>query len=245
MFLNKYFWAPSLQVSDSDPKLAISGPDELHKLIPTGVPTILTSRPTDSGEDVLLSVEELIESCEPAELEPKNRPCQSDTAAILYSSGTTGTSKGVVLTHANFISVITLLKWSMDVTSAKKDVFLCFIPLFHIYGLAFFGLGLFCVGTTTVLMKKFELKVMLDAVKEYRVKNIPAVPPVILGMVKYAGKFAGVDLSSLRRVGSGAAPLSKELVEEFRQRFVGLYMWFSYVTHMHALDMFKFNYHGK
>lgn len=60
---------------------------------------------------------------------------------------------------------------------------------------------------------------MLDAVKEYQVNNIPAVPPVILGMVKFARKFAGVDLSSLRRVGSGAAPLSKEVVEEFRRRF--------------------------
>ncbi|PON35649.1 2,3-dihydroxybenzoate-AMP ligase [Parasponia andersonii] len=207
------------QVSDSGAKLAISAPELLQKLVPTKVPTILTSRPSEGD---LLSVQELIESCDSAQLDELTRPCQSDTAAILYSSGTTGTSKGVVLTHSNLISTMTLLKWTVDFTGAQNDVFLCFIPMFHIYGLAFFALGLFCSGTTTVLMQRFELQSMLEAIKTHRVSNIPAVPPVILSLLKSAGKFSGTgtgDLSSLRRVGSGAAPLSRELIEEFRERF--------------------------
>uniref|UniRef100_A0A7N2MDL3 Uncharacterized protein n=1 Tax=Quercus lobata TaxID=97700 RepID=A0A7N2MDL3_QUELO len=154
------------------------------------------------------------------QLQRSIRSLASDTAAILYSSGTTGTSKGVILTHANFIAVMTLLRWSVDVTSAQNDVFLCFIPTFPIYGLAFFALGLFCSGTTTVLMQKFEFQAMLHAIKAHKVSNIPAVPPVILGLVKYTSK-AGFksELSSLRRVGSGAAPLSKELGDGFRERF--------------------------
>ncbi|KAF3434101.1 hypothetical protein FNV43_RR25204 [Rhamnella rubrinervis] len=203
------------QVSDSGAKLAISAPEELHKLTPTGVPTVLTSKLASKDES--LTIEELIEACEPVEIE-QERPTQSDTAAILYSSGTTGTSKGVILTHANFISVMTLLKWCVEVSKAQQDVFLCFIPMFHIYGLAFFGLGLFCSKTTTVLMQKFDFKAMLDAIETYKVSNIPAVPPVILALVKHASK-AGCDLSSLRRVGSGAAPLSNEVAEEFRRRF--------------------------
>ena len=107
-----------------------------------------TIRPSN-GSDNSLSIEELIESCDPIPTElALARPTQSDTAAILYSSGTTGTSKGVVLTHANFIAIMTLLKWSVDQTSAQDDVFLCFIPMFHIYGLAFFALGMFCSGST-------------------------------------------------------------------------------------------------
>jgi OPC-8:0 CoA ligase-1 len=204
------------QVSDSGAKLAISTPEELHKLTPTGVPTVLTSQPAASKDDSL-TIEELIESCDPIEIE-QERPAQSDTAAILYSSGTTGTSKGVVLTHANFISVMTLLKWCVDISKAQQDVFLCFIPMFHVYGLVFFGLGLFCSKTTTVLMQKFDFKAMLDAIEAYKVSNIPAVPPVILALVKHASK-AGCDLSSLRRVGSGAAPLSNEVANEFRRRF--------------------------
>ncbi|KAK4385562.1 4-coumarate--CoA ligase-like 7 [Sesamum angolense] len=201
------------QVSDSGAKLAVSSPEEMHKVCPTGVPVLLTSRGTDDSQ---LSVEELIEECEPLEI-PGVKPTQSDVAAILYSSGTTGTSKGVVLTHANFISVITLLKWSVDVSKAHDDVFLCFIPLFHIYGLVFFGLGLFCSGTTTVLMQRFDFRAMLEAIHNHKVSNIPAVPPVILGLVKYNG--GGYNLSSLRRVGSGAAPLSKEVADAFRVKF--------------------------
>jgi OPC-8:0 CoA ligase-1 len=149
---------------------------------------------------------------------PQVRITQSDTAAILHSSGTTGTSKGVILTHSNFIAIMTLLKWSVYASSSQNDIFLCFVPIFHIYGLAFFGLGLFCAGITTVLMQRFDFQAMLDAVQAYKINNIPAVPPVILGLVKHANKVK-CDLSSLRRVGSGAAPLSKELSDEFRQRF--------------------------
>ncbi|KAA8534466.1 hypothetical protein F0562_031983 [Nyssa sinensis] len=202
------------QVRDSGAKLAIAAPEEVHKLLPTGVPTLLTSRPSD---DSSLSIEELIESCEPMEL-PLVKLTQSDTAGILYSSGTTGTSKGVLLTHENFISIMTLLKWSVDVTSSHNDVFLCFIPMFHIYGLVFFALGLFCSGVTTVLMQRFDFQAMLDAIQTHQVNNIPAVPPVILGMVKYTSKGSH-DLTSLRRVGSGAAPLSKEVADGFREKF--------------------------
>lgn len=201
------------QVRDSGAKLAIAAPEEMHKLLPTKVPTLLTYRSSNVSE---LSIEEMIECCEPLEL-PGPRPTQSDTAAILYSSGTTGTSKGVMLTHSNFLSIVTLLRWAVDETSSQNDVFLCFIPMFHIYGLAFFGLGLFCSGITTVLMQRFDFQGMLEAIQTHRVSNIAAVPPVILGMVKYSK--GGYDLSSLRRVGSGAAPLSKEVADAFRAKF--------------------------
>lgn len=204
------------QVRDSGAKLSIAAPEELHKLIPTGVPTLLTSQQKD---DSLPSVEELIHCCEPFEI-PEARPTQSDTAAILYSSGTTGTSKGVVLTHSNFISVISLMRWSVDVSSSQDDVFLCFIPMFHIYGLAFFGLGLLACGITNVVMQKYDFHGMLQSIQTHKVNNLPAVPPVILAMVKYNGKE--YDLSSLRRVGSGAAPLSKEITDGFREKFPGV-----------------------
>ncbi|TXG49412.1 hypothetical protein EZV62_025287 [Acer yangbiense] len=203
------------QVRDSGAKLVISAPEELHKFGKLQVPVLLTCR-DQSYNDNSVYVEELIECCDPLEC-PETELTQSDTAAVLYSSGTTGTSKGVILTHANFISIMTLLKWSVHATDSQNDVFLCFIPMFHIYGLAFFGLGLFCAGVTTVVMQRFDFQAMLDAIKTHKVNNIPAVPPVILGLVKYS-KVAG-DISSVRRVGSGAAPLSKEVSDGFRERF--------------------------
>lgn len=203
------------QVRDSGAKLIISAPEELHKLKQVNVLTIITSHGNQSKNDSV-SVEELINCCDPAEL-MKADLTQWDTAAILYSSGTTGTSKGVILTHSNFISMLVLLRWCCNVSHSQHDVFLCFLPMFHIYGLAFFGLGLFCVGVTVVVMQKFDFQAMLDAIKVHKVNNLPAVPPVVLGLVKHCKP--GSDLSSLKRVGTGAAPLSKELSDEFRRKF--------------------------
>ncbi|XP_027108713.1 4-coumarate--CoA ligase-like 7 [Coffea eugenioides] len=206
------------QVRDSGANLAIATPEEADKLLPTGVPTLLTSR---SKDGVALSVEELIDCCEPLEL-PSARPALSDTAVILYSSGTTGASKGVEITHSNLMSIVILLRWSAEVSSSLDDVFLCFIPMFHVYGLAFFALGLLACGTTNVVMQKFDFQAMLEAIQTHKVNNIPAVPPVILALVKY--DQGGYDLSSLRRVGSGAAPLSKEVTDGFRKKFPGVEM---------------------
>ncbi|XP_051121634.1 probable CoA ligase CCL5 [Andrographis paniculata] len=206
------------QARDSGAKLAIAAPQEMHKLSETGLPVLPTTGPTvndDRRND--LSVEELIENCEPIDIPAEQKPRQSDTAAILYSSGTTGTSKGVVLTHANFIAVVTMFKWSMEQSKSNDDVFLCFVPMFHIYGLVFFGLGLFCTGSTTVVMRRYDFQEMLEAIQKHKVRNIPAVPPVILALVKHDSRSH--NLSSLRRMGSGAAPLSKELAEAFRKKF--------------------------
>ncbi|KAI4352664.1 hypothetical protein L6164_006892 [Bauhinia variegata] len=206
------------QARDSGAKLAISAPEELHKLTPTGLRTILTCPSSDGDGPKMLSIEELIQGCSnPIEL-PQSQVVQSDSAAILYSSGTTGISKGVVLTHANLISMIRLIQWAVNVSASQDDVFLNFIPMFHIYGLTFFGLSLLCMSITSVVMQKFDFTTMLAAIETHKVNNIPAVPPVILAMAKHASK-ARCDLSSLRRVGSGAAPLSKEVEREFRQRF--------------------------
>ncbi|CAN1339649.1 Probable CoA ligase CCL5 [Linum perenne] len=208
------------QATDSGAKLIISDPEQLPKLsslLDGGIIPVMTTTRSDLD---YVSCEELIDCC--SAVDPVPSPgvsiSQSETAAILYSSGTTGASKGVILTHSNFISVMTLMKWSVEAMSAKDDTFLCFIPMFHIYGLAFFALGLLTLGIKTVLMPKFDLKSMLQSIETHRVNNIPAVPPVILGMVKFADQL-GFDLSSLRRVGTGAAALSGELGEEFRRKF--------------------------
>ncbi|KAI4384379.1 hypothetical protein MLD38_002544 [Melastoma candidum] len=202
------------QIADSGAKIAISAPEELPKLVQSGILTVLTRRTKDEDST---SVEELIECCDPVDLQTE-RPTQSDTAAILYSSGTTGVSKGVVLTHHNLISVVSLLGWSVRESASQDDTFLCFIPMFHIYGLAFFVLGLICSGITTVVMERFDLQAMIKAIRTHKVNNIAAVPPVILALVKYASHMKH-DLPSLRRVGSGAAPLSKEISDKFRKEF--------------------------
>ncbi|KAE8670439.1 putative Filamin-A-interacting protein [Hibiscus syriacus] len=202
------------QVLDCDAKLVISAPKELHKFKRIQVPTIVTSRPSKNND--LISIEELIE-CGDGDEVPEIKIKQSDTAAILYSSGTTGTSKGVVLTHSNLIATARLVRWYAEGTSSLNDIFLGFIPIFHIYGLGFFGFGLLCCGTTTVLMQIYDFQEMVKAIEVHKVNNIVAVPPVVLGLVKNCK--GNSRLSTVRRIGSGAAPLSKEVIEAFRSQF--------------------------
>ncbi|KAJ0966648.1 hypothetical protein J5N97_023565 [Dioscorea zingiberensis] len=202
------------QALDSGAILAISAPELAPKLASLSISVLLTTR-SPSGESAL-SAEELIERAIPEEVPSPSTA--SDVAALLYSSGTTGASKGVKLTHANLIGMIRTLRWTVDVSSAKDDIYLAFLPMFHVYGLAFFALGLPCAGATTVVMSRFELRAALEAVERFKISNIPAVPPVLVAMLKIGAEFKH-DLSSLRRMITGAAALAPATGREFRRRF--------------------------
>ncbi|KAG9456800.1 hypothetical protein H6P81_001308 [Aristolochia fimbriata] len=206
------------QARDSAAKLVVCSPDLRHKLRDLfDAPLLLTHR--DAAEDSVVSVEELMEGGEPSEA-PAPEIRRSDTAAVLYSSGTTGANKGCVLTHGNLVAIVNLLRWTAATKTLARpgDVFLAFLPMFHVYGLAFFALGLFATGATVVTMPRFDFDAMLSAVEKYGVTNLPSVPPVVLALVK-RDATARYDLSTLRRVGCGAAPLSGEVAEGFRAKF--------------------------
>lgn len=143
---------------------------------------------------------------------------QDDVAALLYSSGTTGASKGVILTHRNFIAQIFILMQVEDGLPWTERVYLCLIPMFHVYGMAFFGCGLLAKGSTVVLQQKFDFVETLQAIEKFRVTHMPVVPPILIALAKSPAvqKF---NLSSLRNVGSGAGPLSKEVLDAFIARF--------------------------
>ncbi|KAI6675469.1 hypothetical protein NL676_003375 [Syzygium grande] len=149
-----------------------------------------------------------------------NRVAQADPATILYSSGTTGRVKGVLMTHGNMIAGIAgarQVEPDASVEPGPKSVFLIPLPLFHVYGFVAI-LRAFGIGATAVLMGKFELEAMLKAVEKYGVDTLPVSPPVVLTLVKseLIGKY---DLSSLRTVVCGGAPLGKEVSERFREKF--------------------------
>jgi OPC-8:0 CoA ligase-1 len=95
--------------------------------------------------------------------------------------------------------------------------------MFHIYGLAAFAAGLLASGSTVVVLSKFEIDEMLSAIGKYRVTNLPLVPPILVLMVNNADQIkAKYDLSTLESVLSGGAPLSKEVIEGFAEKFPGI-----------------------
>jgi OPC-8:0 CoA ligase-1 len=100
--------------------------------------------------------------------------------------------------------------------SDATETFLCTVPMFHVYGLVAFATGLLGCGATVVVLSKFELPEMLRCISEYGVTYLPLVPPILVAMVAHPKPL---PLGHLRKVLSGGAPLSKELIEGFRDKY--------------------------
>lgn len=166
----------------------------------------------------------------------KVKPAE-DLAFLVYSSGTTGHPKGVMLTHRNIVSNIKQIKtgeyldWKDVTPDGKGDKVLAFLPFFHIYGTCrmyslailrtanLVSAGLTCLihqtiytGYELVVMPKFEIEAFCRIVQEHKITFVYLVPPVVLLLSKHpcVEKY---DLSSIRMCNSGAAPLTHELVK--------------------------------
>ncbi|GKV10606.1 hypothetical protein SLEP1_g21949 [Rubroshorea leprosula] len=153
---------------------------------------------------------------------PKLAIRQEDPATIMYSSGTTGVSKGVVLSHGNFIAMVELFvrfEASQYEYSPSTNVYLAVLPMFHIYGLSLFVLGLLALGSTVIVMRKFDPHEVVKAIGRYRVTHFPAVPPILMALTEKAKGVRENGLESLKQVSCGAAPLSGKCIEEFLRAF--------------------------
>lgn len=146
---------------------------------------------------------------------------QTDSAAILYSSGTTGRVKGVISTHRNFIALIAgmhAIRLQPDPNEPVVQAVSMFtLPLFHVFGF-FMLIRAVSMGETMVLTERFNFEEMLRAVERFKVTSMPVSPPVIVALANsvLAQKY---DLSSLRLLGCGGAPLGKEVAERFIRKF--------------------------
>ncbi|KAE8158760.1 hypothetical protein BDV40DRAFT_275070 [Aspergillus tamarii] len=142
-----------------------------------------------------------------------------DLSFLVYSSGTTGVPKGVMLSHRNIVANSLQLAageaghltWNGG-ADRKGDRVLAFLPFFHIYGLTCLVHQTLYQGYKLVVMERFDIEKWCAHVQNYRITFSYVVPPVVLLLSKHpiVDKY---DLSSLRMMNSGAAPLTHELVE--------------------------------
>jgi acyl-CoA synthetase (AMP-forming)/AMP-acid ligase II len=137
------------------------------------------------------------------------------TVAIPYSSGTTGLSKGVMLTHRNL--VVNVLQTIPPLDLVEDDTVMAVLPFFHIYGMQVIMNCTFAVGGTIVTMPRFDLEGFLRAHQDHRITRSYVAPPIAVQLAKQP-LVDDFDLSGLKQVFSGAAPLSAEVADEIEAR---------------------------
>ena len=123
-----------------------------------------------------------------------------------------------MLTHRNLVANLCQCEGMPDFDGfAERDVVVAVLPFFHIYGMVVIMMFALSQGGTLVTMPRFDLQEFLGLVQKYRATILPVVPPIVLGLVKHPA-VAQFDLSSVRLVFSGAAPLGEEMARELSKK---------------------------
>jgi long-chain acyl-CoA synthetase len=157
----------------------------------------------------------------PRILRKRERPAASDIAVLQYTSGTTGTPKGAILTHKNLRANAAQGQAWVPGLKLGKETFYGVLPLFHAYGLTLCLTVAMSIGAKLVLFPKFDVDMVLDAAKKSPPTFLPAVPPIYDALTRVS-KRRRAGLSHIRFAISGAMSLPVATVERWEQASGGL-----------------------
>lgn len=164
-----------------------------------------------------LTVEEFIASSSPQRPEVAVAP--EDVAIIQYTSGTTGEPKGAMLTHKNVIAILDAVNNLVGVPEQREDdVVLLVLPLFHVYALSLCLEATFRASQSLVLEGRFDAERIFSQFQKHKVAIFYGAPPMYHAFINTPG-LDKYDLSSLRIIYSGAAPLPLAIFERFKEMY--------------------------
>jgi long-chain acyl-CoA synthetase len=141
---------------------------------------------------------------------------EDEIAVLQYTGGTTGEPKGAMLTHANFSAVLNVYEhWRGGEATEANAKGLLVLPLFHIFGLTSSMLGSILVGCQIVLLMRFDADRVLTDIARKQITRFGGVPTMFAALVNHP-RLQEFDLSSLKRCGSGGAPLPVDVLQRFK-----------------------------
>ncbi len=156
----------------------------------------------------------LVKSSPRAVQEPVD--AENDLAVLQYTGGTTGTSKGAMLTHANLVSNAYMNRvWDSEAI-AGEEVTLAVLPLFHVFGFSVAMNATLLLGGTLVLLPRFDLEQVFEAIDTFRPTMFPGVPPIYKAIAD-SPKAPLHDLRSIRLCVSGAMRLPDDIQKHFER----------------------------
>ncbi|CZR37516.1 putative phenylacetyl-CoA ligase [Fusarium proliferatum ET1] len=145
------------------------------------------------------------------------------TAFLCFSSGTSGLPKAVMISHRNVISNVLQHVTYDSVARRKKGVetqaVTGFLPFSHIYGLVIAAHTCTWRGDQIIVLPKFEFNDFLKSVQEFKIRQLLVVPPIIIQVLRFKDICAKYDLSSVRFVYCGAAPLGEETISDMKKLY--------------------------
>ncbi|KAL1964906.1 hypothetical protein VTN77DRAFT_6259 [Rasamsonia byssochlamydoides] len=141
-------------------------------------------------------------------------------AFLCYSSGTSGLPKGVMISHVNVIAHVLMMAAFESPTRRKdqRDVILGLLPQSHIYGLVVICHDGVYRGDSIIVLPKFELVTLLESIQRFKINSLILVPPTVIVMTNNKAVLDRYDLSSVREIYSGAAPLGPETARQLQEQ---------------------------
>jgi malonyl-CoA/methylmalonyl-CoA synthetase len=185
---------------------------------PAAVVTTAATAPLFAGLVEAWDVDVLAAEAAGVDASPVSAPIDGDApAAIVYTSGTTGRSKGAVLSHNNFLANTANLVSCWRITSA--DRYLAVLPLFHVHGLGNGVMTWLASGCRMRLVERFDIARAADLFAEFQPTLFFGVPTVYVRLLELPAEVARVIGQKMRLFVSGSAPLPPAVLDAFRERF--------------------------
>ena len=212
-------------VNNSEAKFLITSKNDLDKVLARREEMPTLEKIFVSGinnHETALPYEKLIEEAS-GEIEGYHIDPDS-VAMILYTSGTTGVPKGVMLTHRGLLENADIMVQTLGFN--ENDRSLCVLPMFHLFATAFDLLQMMTAGGSTILMERFDPVKACQLIEKYRATVIIGVPTIFIYLINYPNRKR-YDLSSLRIGDTGGGPVPVELKTQFEKE-VGMVLVESY-----------------